>query len=170
MWTALAQARLSHCSLLLILFVSLFTRLRIICSLLRDYLGNILDRKNFSSRARCCRISILERFIMFLPQCAGTLSTLGLQNAQFRFEQHTRVHKMFFNTWGVQIQCNATRFCHLSFYQIKSASAIMPKGRLQKKKCDNWPPLGGGGKILSLSHQKKRKNSGSKCVLCNLEQ
>ena len=85
------------CSLLLILFVSLFTRARIICSLLRDYFGNILDRKNFSSRARCCRISILERFIMFLPQCAGTLSTLGRQVAQLRFERNPSVRKLFFN-------------------------------------------------------------------------
>ena len=85
------------CPLLLILFVSLFTPVRIICSLLRDYFGNILDRKNFSSRARCCRISILERFIMFLPQCAETLSTLGLQVAQLRFERHPSVPKLFFN-------------------------------------------------------------------------
>lgn len=64
-----APARLSP--LLLILFVSLFTRLGIICSLLRDNFGYILGRKNSSSRSRCCRISILRRFIMFLSHLPG---------------------------------------------------------------------------------------------------
>lgn len=79
-----AQARWSPCAaespLLLILFVSLFTRLRIICSLLRDNFGYILGRKNSSSRPRCCRISILRRFIMFLSHLPGPCQLLSARS------------------------------------------------------------------------------------------